>query len=89
MSKRNNGIKKLRRVVIKIGSSVLADPEGGLQAKVFRGLARSFVKLSQDQKLQLLLVSSGAVALGAAARAICSKYFSGYRQSMPFAPRTR
>ncbi len=60
--KRN--LKKLKRIVIKIGSSVLADPEGGLQDKVFKGLARTFVQLREREKLQLVLVSSGSIACG-------------------------
>lgn len=63
--KRHLGIiKKARRVVIKVGSSVLADPSGGLIEKSFRALARSLVHLIEDRKLQLVLVSSGAIACG-------------------------
>jgi glutamate 5-kinase len=57
-------LKKARRIVIKVGSSLLADPEGGLQDKAFSRLARSFVALKAGQKLEVVLVSSGAVACG-------------------------
>ena len=43
-------VKKTKRVVVKIGSSVLADPEGGLQEKAFNALARAFVRLVDTDK---------------------------------------
>ncbi len=61
---RSRFFKKTRRVVIKIGSSVLADPEGGLLDKSFRQVARSLVHLLGGKNLQLVLVSSGAIACG-------------------------
>lgn len=57
-------LKKSRRVVVKIGSSVLADPDGGLQEKAFDALARAFVRLVKQEKIELILVSSGSIACG-------------------------
>ncbi len=64
-SKENQSrISQAKRIVIKVGSSILADPEGGLYQRVFRQLARSFAELAGDQGLEVLLVSSGAIACG-------------------------
>ncbi len=52
-----------KRIVVKIGSQVLCNPDGVLDLVVLSGLARQFGKLSADG-WQLLLVSSGAVASG-------------------------
>lgn len=57
-------LQKIRRLVVKIGSSVLADPHGGLQDRAFRALARSFVRLVEEHQVELILVSSGAIACG-------------------------
>lgn len=64
MKKRQIQLTKANRIVIKIGSSVLADPEGGLKDKPFRSLAPAFVRLMQEKNVQLVLVSSGAIAFG-------------------------
>ncbi|MBI2059590.1 MAG: glutamate 5-kinase [Nitrospirae bacterium] len=51
-----------RRVVVKVGASVLA-PDGKPKAAVFSTLARQIAGLS-GRKIQVVLVSSGAVASG-------------------------
>lgn len=53
-----SAIKKARRIVVKIGSSTLArDPDAHARlARMIRGLA--------DEKKSVILVSSGAIALG-------------------------
>lgn len=61
---RKRALKSVKRIVVKVGSSILADPEGGLQDEAFRSLARSFVKLVDAEKFELILVSSGSIACG-------------------------
>jgi len=52
-----------KRIVIKIGSQVLCDPEGSLNLEVLAQLVGQFAALG-NMGWQLLLVSSGAVAAG-------------------------
>ncbi len=52
-----------RRIVVKIGSQVLCDPQGELNRDVLSGLVSQIAKLTA-QDWQVLLVSSGAVAAG-------------------------
>ena len=54
-----------KRIVVKIGSSLLTDPEAGLSHANIDGWCNQLVKLSAQGK-QSLLVSSGAVAEGVA-----------------------
>jgi glutamate 5-kinase len=56
-------LRRCRRVVVKIGSSLLAPPQGGVHARRFAQLARDVTELI-EQGRQIVLVSSGAVALG-------------------------
>lgn len=57
-------LKPARRVVVKIGSSLLIDPEtGGALAARFAAIAGDIAAL-RDAGTQTVLVSSGAVALG-------------------------
>lgn len=57
-------LKPARRVVVKIGSSLLIDPQtGGALAARFAALAGDIAAL-RDAGTQTVLVSSGAVALG-------------------------
>jgi glutamate 5-kinase len=56
-------LKNKKRIVIKIGSSMLTDAEGHLDPKVFASLAEEVAKLSQSGK-KIILVSSGAIAAG-------------------------
>lgn len=53
---------KLKRVVIKVGSNVLTE-DTGLNLKVIRSISRQICKLI-DQNLEIVLVSSGAMASG-------------------------
>ncbi len=55
-------IESVRRVVVKVGSNVLTAP-GGLNVKVMRELARQIGTL-MDRGLEIILVSSGAMASG-------------------------
>jgi glutamate 5-kinase len=55
-------IERVRRLVVKVGSNVLTAP-GGLNLKVMRELARQICAL-MDRGLEVILVSSGAMASG-------------------------
>jgi glutamate 5-kinase len=52
-----------RRVVFKLGTNVVAEPEGGLCVSRLGPLVASFARLKQNG-VQVVLVSSGAVGLG-------------------------
>ena len=52
-----------QRIVVKIGSQVLCEPQGSLNRGILRGLVRQISELSAAG-WQILLVSSGAVAAG-------------------------
>ncbi|MHC1790854.1 glutamate 5-kinase [Solidesulfovibrio sp.] len=62
--KRRQVLSQARRVVIKVGSAVLAGP-GGIDVSVISSLARQISELA-GAGYQVLLVSSGAVAAGRA-----------------------
>jgi glutamate 5-kinase len=52
-----------KRVVVKVGSALLRDPQGGLRESVVEHIVQQLFTLRQ-QGYEVLLVSSGAVALG-------------------------
>jgi glutamate 5-kinase len=52
-----------QRIVVKIGSQVLCDPQGALNREILGGLVEQIARLVADD-WQVLLVSSGAVAAG-------------------------
>ena len=52
-----------KRIIIKIGSQVLCNPDGTLNRNVLSSLVRQIGSLSADG-WQVLLVTSGAVAAG-------------------------
>ena len=56
----NLNLKKIKRVVIKIGSNVLT-ADAGLRKSFFKDLANQVSNLSK-QNIQVVLVSSGAIA---------------------------
>ncbi|MGH7893777.1 MAG: glutamate 5-kinase, partial [Candidatus Binatia bacterium] len=56
-------VRRVRRVVVKVGSNVLASPDG-LRAARVRSLATDVAELSAGGR-HVVLVSSGAVAAGA------------------------
>ncbi|OLN30863.1 Glutamate 5-kinase [Desulfovibrio sp. DV] len=62
--KRRQVMSQARRVVVKVGSAVLAGP-GGIDVSVIASLARQISDLAQAG-YEVLLVSSGAVAAGRA-----------------------
>ncbi len=59
---KRNILRRVRRVVVKIGSQILSSSEGIEEARV-RELVRELAGL-HDQKKELVVVSSGAVAAG-------------------------
>src|SRR3972149_8122594 len=54
---------KGRRIVVKVGSSILASVEKGLQYEVFSRLSKEISDLKR-QGYEVVLVSSGAIAAG-------------------------
>jgi glutamate 5-kinase len=55
-------LRRARRVVVKIGSQILSSSDGIEEARL-RGLVRELAEL-HDQKKEIVVVSSGAVAAG-------------------------
>ena len=56
-------LKKADRLIIKIGSAMLVDADGSLRRKWLEGLALDIAE-AQVRGTQVLIVSSGAIALG-------------------------
>ncbi len=56
-------LRKARRLVVKIGTSLLVTPGGRPHTRRFASLARDVAELRQDGR-EVVLVSSGAVGLG-------------------------
>jgi glutamate 5-kinase len=54
---------KVRRIVVKVGSSILASVEKGLNYEVFSRLTKEIADLKR-QGYEIVLVSSGAIAAG-------------------------
>jgi len=60
---RRQTLGKGRRIVVKVGSSILASVETGLHYEVFSHLAREIAELKR-QGYEIVVVSSGAIAAG-------------------------
>ena len=60
---RKQALRKVKRIVVKVGSSILASREMGLHRTVFSQLAKEISNLKQ-QGFEIILVSSGAIAAG-------------------------
>jgi len=60
---REQYLEGCRRLVVKVGSGVIAHPQGGLREEVVSGLALDLADL-RNQGMEVILVSSGAVAAG-------------------------
>ncbi len=60
---RRDCLARCRRMVVKVGSGVVAYPNGGLREEVVSQLAMDLADL-QSQGKEVILVSSGAVAAG-------------------------
>src|SRR5438552_3654574 len=66
MSRKAPSLADFRRLVVKVGSSLLVDSEGGgVKADWLVSLADDVARLHQDKR-DVLVVSSGAIALGRA-----------------------
>lgn len=59
-----DALRSSRRLVVKIGTSVLARPDGGVQSRRFSTIAASVSRLIGEGR-EVILVSSGAVGIGA------------------------
>ncbi len=55
--------ENFRRLVVKVGSSLLTGPDGAIHRKWLAALAEDLAGLRQDER-ELLVVSSGAIAIG-------------------------
>ncbi len=53
----------IRRLILKVGSGVIAEPEGGLNQEKIEEIVREVVYL-KDKGIEVILVSSGAIACG-------------------------
>src|SRR3990172_9482756 len=62
-SDRKSIISGVKRVIIKIGSSVLTDKKGGLSESVFDLLAKEISRI-KSRGIEVIVVSSGAIASG-------------------------
>ena len=60
---RKDILKKVKRIVIKIGSQVLTAADGGLDSAIFRQICDDIAVLREKGK-QVVVVSSGAIAAG-------------------------
>src|SRR4030065_1164049 len=56
--------RKIRRIVVKIGSGVLADPEAGLRVPFIRALAAQVANAWEERGIAFVVVTSGAIAAG-------------------------
>ncbi len=56
-------VKRAKRIVVKIGSGVLVDSRGKVSPRVFGQIARQ-IKYAMDEGRKVVLVSSGAIAMG-------------------------
>ncbi|HVO56608.1 MAG TPA: glutamate 5-kinase [Dongiaceae bacterium] len=56
-------LEAARRIVVKLGTSTVTDPEGGISAERVAPIVRSIAALMSEGR-QVVLVSSGAVGLG-------------------------
>ncbi|HID37747.1 MAG TPA: glutamate 5-kinase [Ghiorsea sp.] len=63
MMKQRDSLKHVKRIVLKVGSSLLADAKHGINTSMVQRLAAD-IKALHEKDIQVCLVSSGAVALG-------------------------
>lgn len=60
---RKSIISKVKKVVVKIGSSILTDKSGNLSEDVFERVAKEVSKI-KSRNIEVVVVSSGAIASG-------------------------
>ena len=65
-------IRATRRVVVKVGSSILVGTDGKISARALTGIARG-IALIQKNGVHVILVSSGAIACGMQALKLVKK----------------
>ncbi|MDA9146757.1 glutamate 5-kinase, partial [Gammaproteobacteria bacterium] len=63
MNNNNNTFKASKRLVVKIGSSLLTNSKGGVNRSVLKNVVSDIVWLINKNK-EVIVVSSGAIALG-------------------------
>jgi glutamate 5-kinase len=56
-------LSKYKRIIIKVGSAVIARPDGKVNQKILSAICNDILWL-RNCKIQVLLVSSGAISLG-------------------------
>ena len=56
-------IEKFKKIVIKVGSSILIDKKGKPKKKWLKEFARDIKNLTKKKK-KIVIVSSGAIAIG-------------------------
>ena len=64
MDERKKILAKVHRVVIKIGSTILTKGESGLNTTRIGELVDEVVSVLEEKKIEIAIVSSGAVAAG-------------------------
>ena len=67
-------IHKFKKIVIKIGSSILVDNKGKPKKKWLEEFAKD-IKYLLNKKKQIVVVSSGAIAIGCEYLGIKKKWF--------------
>lgn len=65
-------LRRARRIVLKAGTSILTSPKGNFSRRAFSRLGKQILYLLQ-QKREVVLVSSGAIALGMATLHLTSR----------------
>lgn len=74
---RKRVVSQVKRVVVKVGSKVLTDPERGLREEAFTALAKEISEIKK-RGIEVIIVSSGAIASGVAKLGL-----KGYPTSIP------
>jgi len=59
----HEALEKAKRIVVKIGSALLVEDNGAIRSKWLDALADDIAAL-RDQGKEILIVSSGAIAVG-------------------------
>ncbi len=67
---------EVKRVVIKVGSSTLTDPAGGLDRAYVQSLIEQIAAL-REKGIDVVLVSSGAIAAGRRAALFSDRFLRG------------
>ncbi|MBI5374820.1 MAG: glutamate 5-kinase [Candidatus Schekmanbacteria bacterium] len=68
-------VENIKRIVVKIGSAVIADADKGLNSRRILALVEEIIKL-KEKKYEFVLVTSGAIAAGKAKLQLGGRPFS-------------